>query len=202
MDSSQDRVPGHEVYPLIRKIRGRRVILDSDLAQIYGVATKRFNEAFKRNLRRFPDDFAFQLTSDEFGNLRSQLATSTSAAASPSPSHTNPEETVTQVHGGRRHLPWAFSEHGALMVANVLRSDRAIEMSVFVVRAFVHLRREVLEPRALLKRLTEIDETLIQHDTALQDVYRKISPLLQPPTDPPRRRIGFHPDARVQVRDS
>ncbi len=177
-------------------------MLDADLARIYGVATKRFNEAFKRNLRRFPDDFAFQLTPAEFANLRSQFATSSLDTAEPSQPEAAAVEPAGQVHGGRRHLPWAFSEHGALMVANVLRSGRAIEMSVFVVRAFVHLRREVLEPRALLKRLTEIDETLIQHDTALGDVYRKLSPLLQPAPETPRRRIGFHPDGRARIAES
>jgi hypothetical protein len=188
-----------ELHPLIRTIRGQRVVLDADLARIYGVATKRFNEAFKRNRRRFPVDFAFQLTPAESANLRSQIATSSLEEPEASPPRTGAAEVPAHVHGGRRSLPWAFSEHGALMVANVLRSSRAIEMSVFVVRAFVHLRREVVEQRALLQRLTEIDETLIQHDAALEDVYRKLSPLLQPSAEPSRRRIGFHPVDRTRV---
>jgi hypothetical protein len=94
----------------------------------------------------------------------------------------------------RSHLPWAFTEHGALMAANILRSDRAVQMSVFVVRAFVRLREQVAANTAILKRLAEIDKTLLEHDSALRDVYRKLLPLLQPPADPPKRRIGFHTD--------
>ncbi len=166
--------------PLILTIRGRRVLLDADLARLYGVHTKRFNEAFGRNRHRFPDDFAFQVSTEEFANLRSQFATSSSATRSS--------------HGGRRYLPWAFTEHGALMAANILRSDRATRMSVYVIRAFVHLREALAANTAILKRLAEIDRTLLQHDAALRDVYRKLLPLLQPPPDPPKRGIGFHAD--------
>ncbi len=97
-------------------------------------------------------------------------------------------------HGGRRHLPWVFTEHGALMAANILRSDRAVQMSVFVVRAFVRLREHVAANTAILKRLAEIDKTLLRHDSALRDVYQKLLPLLQPAPVPPKRRIGFHAD--------
>jgi hypothetical protein len=95
-------------------------------------------------------------------------------------------------HGGRRHLPWAFTEHGALMAANILRSERAVQMSVFVVRAFVRLREQIAANSAILKRLAEIDKSLLQHDAALRDVYQKLLPLLQPPPAPAKRRIGFH----------
>ena len=161
--------------PLIFPIRGRRVMLDADLARLYGVTTKRFNEAFKRNRQRFPEDFAFQLTSAEFAGLRSQSATSSSVGS----------------HGGRRYRPWAFTEHGALMAANILRSERAVQMSLFVIRAFVRLREHVAANAAILKRLAEIDKTLLQHDTALRDIYRKLLPLLESPPVPPKRRIGF-----------
>lgn len=97
-------------------------------------------------------------------------------------------------HRGATYRPWAFTEHGALMAANILRSERAVQMSVFVVRAFVRLREHIAANTAVMARLAEIDKTLLQHDAALRDVYRKLLPLLQPPADPPKRRIGFHRD--------
>jgi hypothetical protein len=178
--------------PLIFRIRGHRVVLDADLARLYGVQTFRFNEAFKRNRYRFPADFAFQLTSDEFARLTSQFAMSKAQPADSS-GHKSSHPAMSS-RGGRRHLPWAFTEHGALMAANVLRSDRAVQMSVFVVRAFVRLREQVAANTAILKRLAEIDKTLLEHDSALRDLYQKLLPLLQPPADPPKRRIGFHTD--------
>jgi hypothetical protein len=178
--------------PLIFTIRGHRVVLDADLARLYGVKTFRFNEAFKRNRRRFPSDFAFQLTDIEFENLRSQVAISSSQDLEPSGNMWS--QFATTSHGGRRHRPWAFTEHGALMAANILRSDRAVRMSVFVVRAFVRLREHVAANTAVMARLAEIDKTLLQHDAALRDLYRKLLPLLQPRADPPKRRIGLHTD--------
>jgi ORF6N domain len=177
--------------PLILVIRNQRVILDVDLARLYEVPTKRFNEAFKRNRRRFPDDFVFQLTTVEFNNLRSQIATSSSQPADSVEDHGDWSQIATGSHGGRRYLPWAFTEHGAVMAANILRSDQAIHMSVFVVRAFVRLREHIAANQAILKRLAEIDRTLLQHDSALLDLYEKLLPLLQPPPDLPKRRIGF-----------
>jgi hypothetical protein len=171
--------------PLILSVRNQRVMLDADLARLYGVATMRFNEAFKRNQRRFPADFAFQLTAAEHVNLRSQIAISSSQSI---------DSVGESTHGGRRHLPWAFTEHGALMAASVLRSERAVQMSVYVIRAFVRLRERVAANASILKRLAEIDRTLLQQDAALRDIYRKLQPLLQPPPDPPKRRIGFHTD--------
>jgi hypothetical protein len=169
MPSSPDLIPGR-----IFQVRGRRVILDADLAHLYDVPTKRFNEAFKRNQHRFPEDFAFRLSPDEVENLRSQFATSSSG------------------HGGRRYLPWVFTEHGALMAANILRSERAAEMSVYVVRAFVK-QREVLASNAIiLKRLAEIDKTLLEHDSGLRLLWSRLQPLLSPSPVPPKPRIGFH----------
>jgi hypothetical protein len=98
--------------------------------------------------------------------------------------------------GGRRSLPWAFTEHGALMAANVLQSQRAAEMSVFVIRAFVKMREETAVNIAMLKRLAEIDQTLLVHDSALHDLYQKLRPLLTPPPGPPKPRIGFYPGDR------
>lgn len=191
MPSRKTLIASDTLEPLILTIRNQRVILDADLAKLYGVPTKRFNEAFKRNQQRFPDDFAFQLTAVEFNNLRSQVATSSSQAVESAHVNRSRSQSVTGSHGGRRYRPWAFTEHGAVMAANILRSERAVHMSVFVVRAFVRLREQIAANRTILKRLAEIDKTLIAHDTALVDLYEKLLPLLQPPPDPPQRRIGF-----------
>ncbi len=179
-----------QLEPLIFDIRGQRVVLDADLARLYGVNTKRFNEAFKRNRSRFPADFAFHLSVAEFDRLRTELATTIGQAAD-SLGHMWSQFATTS-RRRRSHRPWVFTEHGALMVANILRSERAVHMSVFVVRAFIRLRGQVAANAAILKRLAEIDQTLLQHDAALSDLYRKLLPLLQPPADPPKRRIGFH----------
>jgi hypothetical protein len=161
------------VEPLIREIRGERVILDTDLARVYGVPTFRFNEAVKRNLERFPADFRFQLTPDETAVLTSQIAMSKPG------------------RGGRRTLPYAFTEHGAIMAANVLNSPRAVEMSIYVIRAFIKIRAALAGQADMARRLAEIEKTLIGHDAALRDLYNKIRPLLLPP-EPKRREIGFH----------
>lgn len=159
----------------IHTVRGQRVVLDSDLATLYGVSTGRFNEAVKRNLKRFPEDFAFQLTAEESLILISQNAISSSG------------------HGGRRKPPRVFTEHGALMAASVLNSDLAISMSVYVIRAFVEIREQIAANNAILKRLAEIDNTLLIHDASLRDIYKKLMPLLAPPPPAPRKQIGFHP---------
>lgn len=185
------------IEPLILQIRGRRAVLDANLARLYGVPTGRFNEAFKRNRRRFPEEFAFQLTPVEFANLRSQIVISSSQAADWQGEKGNLSQIAigSQKHRDPRRRPWAFTEHGALMAANILRSERAVQMSVFVIRAFVRLREETTANAAILKRLAEIDKTLLQHDAALRDLYRKLVPLLQPPPDPPKRQIGFHSES-------
>ena len=169
---------------------------------MYAMSTARFNEAYQRNKKRFPDDFAFRLTSEEFSNLRSQSATSSFQAAEIKRETGFRSQTVPSnfsqyarsSRGGRRYLPWAFTEHGALMAANILRSDHAVQMSVFVIRAFVRMREQIATNTAILKRLAEIDNTLLEHDTALRDIYRKLLTLLEPPPEPPKRRIGFIKD--------
>ena len=206
MPSRKDAFVDKSLEPLILTIRGHRVVLDADLARLYGVPTYRFNEAFKRNRRRFPSDFAFQLTEKEFADLRSQIATSNRQAildagnssqfamsSSQVSNALNRSQFVTSSsrHRGKAYRPWAFTEHGAVMAANILRSDQAIHMSVFVVRAFVRLREHIAANQAILKRLAEIDRTLLQHDSALLDLYEKLLPLLQPLPAPPKRRIGF-----------
>jgi hypothetical protein len=185
-----------QLEPLILSVRGYRVVLDADLARLYGVSTKALNQAVKRNSSRFPQDFAFQLERAEVDNLRSQIVTSRAQPIDSSKENSNWSQIVTssQKHRGAHLRPWAFTEHGALMAANVARSERAVQMSVFVIRAFVRLREHVVANTAILKRLAEIDKTLLRHDSALRDVYQKLLPLLQPPADPPKRRIGFHSD--------
>jgi hypothetical protein len=165
--------------PLIFSIRGHRVLLDADLARLYEVSTKRFNEAFKRNHHRFPTDFAFQLTTAEFNLMRSQIATGSLQGRDSSEEKTMWSQFATTSGRRRRttYRPWAFTEHGVLMAANILWSERAIQMSVFVVRAFVRLREHVAANTAVLKRLAEIDRTLLRHDAALRDVYQKLLPL-------------------------
>ena len=175
----------------ILTIRDQKVVLDVDLARIYGVTTKRLNEQLRRNRKRFPDDFAFQLTADEFESLRSQVATLDKGTSG---SELKRSQTATLKPGRgqhRKYRPWAFTEHGALQAANILRSERAIAMSVYVIRAFIELRERVAANAAILKRLAEIDKTLLQHNSALRDIYEKLLPLLSPPPEPPRGQIGF-----------
>ncbi len=153
---------------------------------MYGVTTKRFNEAFKRNQGRFPEGFAFRLTQAEVLALRSQFATSKILVVT---------EYSEDGRGGRRHLPWVFTEHGAVMAANILRSEHAVRMSIFVVRAFVRMREQIAANHGILARLAEIDDKLLEHDDTLRDLYEKILLLLDPPPDsPPKRTLGFHKD--------
>ena len=163
---------------VIRTIRGQRVILDSDLAAIYGVETRNLNKAIQRNRTRFPADFLFQLAREEVGNLMFQIGTSSGG------------------WGGRRKLPYAFTEHGAIMAATVLNSPKAVEMSVFVVRAFVKMREQLLATATLAKRLAEVEKDLLIHDAALRELFEQIRPLLLPPPDPPRNPIGFSVNER------
>ena len=164
------------VIPKLRilTIRDQRVLLDADLARLYGVETRALNQAVKRNLERFPAEFAFPLTREEILSI-SQTVTSL-----------GPLKFSKRVQ--------AFTEHGALQAANVLNSPQAVQMSLYVIRAFVKMREELTANVTILKRLAEIDRTLLEHDSALRDVYRKLLPLLQPPPEPPRRRIGFNQD--------
>jgi ORF6N domain len=160
------RVPVEE---RIRRFRGEKVILDADLAELYGVPVKRLNEAVRRNRTRFPADFMFQLSHDEFANLRSQIATSS--------------------WGGRRYQPHAFTEHGAIMVAAVLNSEQAVAVSVMVVRAFVRLRQLLVTHAELARKLDELER---KYDAQFQGVFDAIRQLMAPPfADATHRRIGF-----------
>jgi hypothetical protein len=161
--------------PAIHTIRRQKVVLDSDVAKLYGVPTKRLNEAVQRNRGRFPSDFCFQVTREELASLRSQIATS-------------------NARGGRRYLPRVFTEHGALMAATILNSKRAVEMSLYLVRAFVQMRETILANTTILKRLAEIDHRLVEHDSVLREVVDQLQPLLDaPPVDEDSKpKIGFH----------
>jgi len=156
-------------------LRGERVLLDADLAALYGVETRRLNEQVRRNRRRFPPDFVFRMTREELENLMSQFATSR--------------------WGGRRKLPYAFTEHGAIQAATILSTRRAVEVSVYVVRAFVQLRGVLTANRELAKRLDElearIERKIDTHDRVIADILDAIRQLMSPPEPKPKRRIGF-----------
>jgi hypothetical protein len=140
--------------PRIHTVRKQKVMLDSELAALFGVETKVFNQAIRRNLNKFPSDFAFCLTRDELANLRSQIVTSSSSKDAALRS----QPVTLKDHGGLRYLPWVFTEHGALMAAMILRSERAASVSVFVVRAFVQMREQIGANLGVLRRLAEIDK--------------------------------------------
>ncbi|HWY74587.1 MAG TPA: ORF6N domain-containing protein [Verrucomicrobiae bacterium] len=163
-----------DIDSLIIEVRGQKVILDADLARIYEVPTKALNQAVKRNADKFPPDFLFRLTEKEAAVLRSQIVTSSFR------------------HGGPRYRPHAFTEHGALMAATVLNSPRAVKMSLFIIRAFVKIREGLAANAAILKRLAEIDRTLLVHDVTLREILEKLRPLLAPTPKPPTPEIGFH----------
>jgi ORF6N domain len=172
--------PTQRITRAIFVLRGRRVLLDTELAALYGISTKAFNQAVRRNLRRFPADFLFQLNSAEVNALRSQI--------------------VTLKRGRGQHakyLPYAFTEHGAIMAATILNSPRAVEMSIYVVRAFVHTREWLASNKALARRFaqleTRLDEKLADHDEAILAILSAIRQLMNP-SPPKRRGIGFTAD--------
>ena len=166
---------GASAFPVESRIlflRHQRVILDADLAELYGVPVKVLNQQVKRNRERFPADFVFQLTTKEHEILRSQIVTSRDA------------------HGGRRYSPYAFTEHGAIMAATVLNSERAVQMSVFVVRAFVRLREMLATNRRLAGKIDELENRLNSNDSVIWELFTAIKKLMAP--DRKRRaRIGF-----------
>jgi hypothetical protein len=207
---------------LIREVHGLKVMLDADLARVYGVTTKRLNEQVRRNQERFPSDFAFQLTAGEFDALRSQIATlndrkagavmRSQIATASGLSQTPPDmrcQSSTASKRNIRFLPWAFTEHGAIMAANVLNSPRAAQMSVFVVRAFVKMRGLLGDSRELARKLAalekELKERLDVHEAAIVSILQRVLDLIDPPAlpEPPKKRIGFQvkePRGIYQVR--
>lgn len=159
------------IEEMIFLIRGQRVMLDSDLAGIYGVSTKQLNQQFKRNRERFPDDFAFVLINKEVMQMRSQ--------------------NVTSSRRNFRRAPVAFTEHGALMLGNILNSKTAMEASIRVVRAFVWMREQLAANKELAKKLNELESRISKHDGAIANLFEAIRHLLNP-AEKPHREIGFH----------
>ncbi len=154
-------------------IRGQRVMLDSDLAELYRTPTHRLNEQLKRNLNRFPKDFMFQLNQKETGSLTSQFAISKAG------------------RGGRRTLPYAFTEQGVAMLSSVLSSDRAVQVNIAIMRAFVKLREIIATHTELAQKIQELEDKFEHHDSQIQAVFSAIRDLLKPPPLVPKRRIGF-----------
>jgi hypothetical protein len=170
-----------QLESLIFTIRRQRVIFDAELARINGVSTKRLNEQVRRNVDRFPEDFMFQLSGQEFADLKSQIATSSSEGI-------RSQIATASGHGGRRKLPYAFTEHGAIMAANVLNSPEAIRMSVFVVRAFVRMRSLLGDTRELARRLADLEKELKErldvHEVAIVSILQRVMDLIDPPGNP------------------
>lgn len=160
-------LPAERIERLIYLIRNQKVVLDSDLANLYGVETKRINERVKRNLERFPNDFIFQLTKAEYTDLRSQIATSN--------------------WGGRRTLPYAFTEQGVAMLSSVLNSKRAVQVNIEIMRTFVRLRKILLSDKELSHRLDKLEK---KYDAQFKIVFDAIRQLMAPGTKP-KHRIGF-----------
>lgn len=178
MTDEQAIVPLGRIEQSILLVRGQKVILDGELALLYGVEVKRLNQQIQRNIERFPEDFMFQLTKAEAANLRLQIATS------------------SYNYGGRRYLPFAFTEHGAIMAASVLNTPQAVKVSVFVVRAFVKLREMLGAHEELAVKLDELDRKLQQHDGQIRVLIDAIRELMAPPPEPPRKPIGFATEAQ------
>jgi hypothetical protein len=196
---------------LIKTMKAKKLIRANVAPEVLApmICVIRGQQAFKRNRHRFPKDFAFQLTSREFTALRASME---SEKGTPDSSQTamSSSRSIVSIEGqsmssqfamrwssrrGAAYRPWAFTEHGALMAANILHSERAAQMSVYVVRAFMQMREHLTANAAILRRLAEIDKTLLEHDGALRTIWTKLQPLLTPPPEPPPRRIkGFSPD--------
>ena len=170
MPNSQSLIPTERIERSILLIRGQKVLLDNDLASLYGVETKRLVEATKRNIERFPEDFMFQLDEEEFANLRSQFATSS-------------------LWGGRRHAPYAFTEQGVAMLSSVLRSPRAVAVNIEIMRAFVRLRQMLLSHADLARKVSALEK---KYDGQFRVVFDALRQLMQPPPAKPKRPIGFH----------
>ena len=163
-------VPIAKIENRIFQIRGRKVMLDRDLAELYGVETKVLLQAVRRNIKRFPDDFMQQLTRQEVANLRCQIGTSS--------------------YGGRRYVPYVFTEQGVAMLSSVLNSRRAILVNIQIMRAFTSMRRAALTYTGLKHKIDDMEK---KYDSQFSVVFEAIRQLLEPPPDPPKPRIGFHP---------
>ena len=165
-----------QIERAIQIVRGQRVLIDSDLARLYDVPTKVLNQTVRRNPERFPSDFAFQLTQQEFTNLRSQIVTS------------------SYEYGGRRYLPWVFTEHGVAMLSSVLRSSTAARVNIEIMRTFVRLRRLLATPGELVEQITKLGETVRLHDDQIKTIIEVLRQMMEKPP-PPKGKIGFQPPA-------
>lgn len=168
----KDLIPEERIKQKIYLLRGQKVMLSTHLAELYGVAPRVLIQAVKRNLGRFPEDFMFQLTNDEYQNLKSQIVTSSWG-------------------GARRANPYAFTEQGVAMLSSVLRSKRAIQVNIAIMRVFVKLRQILSTHKELAYKLSELERKIEKHDTEIQGIFEAIRQLMSPP-EPPKRRIGFH----------
>ena len=171
--STDLRATPDEIQSMVRVVRGQRVMLDFDLARLYGVVTARPNEQVTRNHDRFPEDFAYQLTQQVFASLMSQTVISKPG------------------HRGRRKLPWAFTEHGVAMLSSVLRSPTAVQVNIEIMRIFVRLRRLMATPGELVEQLTRLAETVQLHDGQIKSIAHVLNKMMERPEEP-KRRIGFH----------
>ena len=171
---SKTTVPAKQIERSIHVVRGQRVMLDADLAGLYEVTTSALNQAVKRNAERFPEDFAFQLTQQEFTALISQIVTSKVG------------------RGGRRKRPWVFTEHGVAMLSSVLRSPKAVQVNIEIMRAFVRLRRLMATPGELVEQLTRLAQTVELHDEQIAGIIEVLRQMMEKPPDKPTRRIGFY----------
>jgi phage regulator Rha-like protein len=182
MPDNSEIVPIGEIEQRILLIRGQRVIIDADLARLYDVSTKQLNQAIRRNIERFPDDFMLQLTWDEAQRLRSQIVTL-------NVTHTGGEAPRRGQH--MKYRPYAFTEHGAIMAASVLKTEQAVKVSVYVVRAFVKLREMLSAHKELAAKLAELERKLDKHDGQIVCLIEAIRQLMTPPPEPKRKPIGF-----------
>lgn len=166
------RISVEVVATKILLIRGKKVMLDRDLAELYGVKTKELNKAVSRNCERFPEDFMYQLRREEVANLRFQIGTSS--------------------YGGLRYLPYVFTQEGVAMLSSVLRSKRAVQVNIAIMRAFVKLRELLLTHKELAQKIDELERKYQMHETDIQAIFQAIKKLLEPPEDPPRPRFGMN----------
>ena len=174
MPKSDSLVPVESITSRIFLIRGQKVMIDSDLAELYGVSTSRLNEQVRRNIDRFPNDFMFQLTDPEFSDLKSQIATSS--------------------WGGRRKLPLVFTEQGVSMLSSVLRSEQAVQVNIAIMRAFVQLREMLSTHKELAYKLEELERKVGIHDQTILQLIEAIRQLMEPPAEK-RKQIGFVKEA-------
>ncbi len=184
-------MPGTQISQSIHFLRGQRVLLDFDLAALDEVTTKALNQAVKRNRDRFPDDFMFRLTPEEASISRSQIVTSSPAGVEPVRSNRSRVVTGSTGHGGPRYRPYAFTEQGVAMLSSVLRSERAVQVNIAIMRAFVQLRAALESNRALARKFSELEERVGRHDEDIAAIIEAIRQLLEPPPKSPRE-IGFH----------